>query len=53
MCSLEMEEKQKISLTARRNAAGENVEELAKMNFDGKRYWCTTCKIVCVKLKVN
>jgi hypothetical protein len=36
-----------------KNAAGEDVQELIKTNYDGKRYWCVLCKIVCLKSKVR
>lgn len=36
-----------------KNAAGEDVDALVKTNYDGKRYWCTLCKIVCLKTKVR
>lgn len=35
------------------NAAGEDIPALVSANFDGKRYWCSLCKIVCLKSKVR
>ncbi|XP_028395922.1 zinc finger protein 318-like isoform X2 [Dendronephthya gigantea] len=34
-----------------KNAADEDIQELIKTNYDGKRYWCSLCKIVCLKSK--
>ena len=35
------------------NAAGQDIKALVSENFDGKRYWCSLCKVVCLKLKVS